>query len=99
MRKVSISMIIMVKRWQALVGTVSHKSCVWLTSRLPLYLWFQVLSSVIEILGVVRISSSLLKMSWMWTKLRKYHEFPFRSGVGNYDPSLFALRHSFAIYP
>ena len=32
----------MLKRWQALVGTVSHKSCVWLTSRLPLYLWFQV---------------------------------------------------------
>ena len=40
-----ISMMMRMTRWQALVGTVSHKSCVWLTSRLPLYLWFQVLSS------------------------------------------------------
>ena len=29
-------------RWQTLVATVSPVSCVWLTSRLPLYLWFQV---------------------------------------------------------
>ena len=36
-------------RWQDLVGTVSHKSCVWLTSRLPLYLWFQVEDRVTNI--------------------------------------------------
>ena len=29
-------------RWEKMISSVSHKSHVWLTSRLPLYLWFQV---------------------------------------------------------
>ena len=28
-------------RWEAMISSVSHRSHVWLTSRLPLYLWFQ----------------------------------------------------------
>ena len=52
------------EKWHRMIGCVSSQSNVWLTSRLPLYLWFQVSLFSPEIMPVVINKMKLSKVTY-----------------------------------